>query len=288
MAEARFNARLIGEQGDRQAACAWRLHGVGMARHQACAPNWCKALCVAAPLWVCAHPRRCIDTTHASLPKRFLPGHNLPFFELITVRIHIDAGWRQERAQGVGSGAGKIVSGSQSVSQEFEQLYGNHHHWLLAWVNWRLGNAADAADLAHDAFVRLLTRPCHFDDAKQARTYLRKMANGMCVDLWRRRTLEQAWLEELAAQPEPTASSAEQQAMVLEALGEIDAMLRDLPPKAAHAFVMAVACEMTDDEVAAVLKVSSRMVRKYVAQAMLCCMKLEARLAAGGADMALA
>ncbi|KAG1367228.1 hypothetical protein G6F59_018803 [Rhizopus arrhizus] len=69
--------------------------------------------------------------------------------------------------------------------------------------------------------------------------------------------------------------------MVLEALGEIDAMLRELPPKVAHAFVMAVACEMTDNEVAAPLHVSSRMVRKYVAQAMLCCMKLEARLAAG-------
>ncbi|MNW15398.1 hypothetical protein D3C71_2138880 [compost metagenome] len=44
---------------------------------------------------------------------------------------------------------------------------------------------------------------------------------------------------------------------------------------------MAVACDMTDNEVAATLNVSSRMVRKYVAQAMLCCMKLEARLTAG-------
>lgn len=176
------------------------------------------------------------------------------------------------------------MSASQRLSQDFEHLYGNHHHWLLAWVNWRLGNAADAADLAHDAFVRLLTRPCQFENPQQVRAYLRKMANGMCVDLWRRRSLEQAWLEALAAQPEPTAASAEQQAMVLEALGEIDAMLRDLPPKVAHAFVLAVACEMTDNEVAAALNVSSRMVRKYVARAMLCCMKLEARLTAGLAE----
>ena len=180
------------------------------------------------------------------------------------------------------------MSGSERLSQDFERLYGNHHGWLLAWVNWRLGNAADAADLAHDAFVCLLTRPCHFDSPGQARTYLRKMANGLCIDLWRRRNLEQAWLEALANQPEPSASSAEEQAIVLEALGEIDAMLRELPPKAAHAFVMAVACEMTDNEVAAVLKVSSRMVRKYVAQAMLCCMKLEARLAVDPPGMPVA
>ncbi|MNS92852.1 RNA polymerase sigma factor [compost metagenome] len=72
--------------------------------------------------------------------------------------------------------------------------------------------------------------------------------------------------------------------MVLEALGEIDTMLRELPPKVAHAFVMAVACEMTDQEVADILNVSSRMVRKYIAQAMLCCLKLEARLAPGQPD----
>ncbi len=105
------------------------------------------------------------------------------------------------------SRAGEIVSASQGLSHDFEHLYGNHHNWLLAWVNWRLGNAADAADLAHDAFVRLLTRPCHFENSQQARAYLRKMANGMCVDLWRRRSLEQAWLEVLAAQPKHLARS---------------------------------------------------------------------------------
>jgi len=110
--------------------------------------------------------------------------------------------------------------------------------------------------------------------------YLRTMANGLCVDLWRRREIEQAWLDTLAAQPEAVAPSAEHQAMVMQALHEVDAMLRSLPPKAATAFVLAVACEMTDQEVADELQVSSRMIRKYVAQAMLHCLRLEARLAA--------
>ena len=170
------------------------------------------------------------------------------------------------------------VSGHNQPSQDFEHLYGSHHGWLYKWLHRRLGNAADAADLAQDAFLRVLTGKCRFDNDPQARVYLRTMASGMCVDLWRRRELEQAWLDTLAARPEPTAPSAEHQAMVLEALGEVDAMLRGLPPKAAQAFVMAVVCEATDAEVAAALGVSTRMVRKYVAQAMLRCMLLEARL----------
>ena len=156
-----------------------------------------------------------------------------------------------------------------------EVLYLDHHHWLQGWLRRRLGNASDAADLAHDAFLRLLTMPRQFDTLPQARVYLRTMANGLCVDLWRRRSIEQAWLEALATRPESEVPSVEHQGIVLQALQEVDAMLRSLPPKAANAFVMAVGCEMTDKEVAAELGVSTRMVRKYVAQVMLHCLQLD-------------
>ncbi|MFT3779966.1 MAG: sigma-70 family RNA polymerase sigma factor [Ottowia sp.] len=166
--------------------------------------------------------------------------------------------------------------------QQVETLYANHHAWLQGWLRRRLGNAADAADLAHDAFVILLARPRRFDSTPEARGYLRSMANGLCVDLQRRRAIEQAWLDALAARPEALAPSAEHQVMVLQALQEVDIMLRSLPPKAATAFVLAEGCEMTDREVAETLGVSDRMVRKYVAQAMLHCMRLEARQALEG------
>ncbi len=167
----------------------------------------------------------------------------------------------------------------EASSPEFESLYCRHHPWLQGWLLRRLGNAADAADLAQDAFLRLLQVPRHFATPPQARSYLRSMANGLCVDLWRRRSIEQAWLETLAAQPEALAPSAEHQAIVLQALNEIDAMLRALPVKVARAFVMAVAGDMTHKEVARELGVSLRSVTSYVAQAMLHCLQLEARLA---------
>ncbi|WP_256977798.1 sigma-70 family RNA polymerase sigma factor [Bordetella genomosp. 10] len=159
----------------------------------------------------------------------------------------------------------------------FESLYGGHHGWLQGWLQRRLGNADDAADLAHDAFLRLMQTPRRFDSAPEARGYLRTMANGLCVDLWRRRCIERAWLEALAACADAAMPSAEHQAIVLEALQEIDAMLRSLPPKAARAFVLAVAGDMTHKEVARELGVSTRTVTTYVGQAMLHCLRLEAR-----------
>ena len=166
---------------------------------------------------------------------------------------------------------------SETPASNIESLYSSHHGWLQGWLRRRLADSSDAADLAHDAFLRLIQKPRRFASEPEARAYLRAMANGMCVDLWRRRQIEQTWLDELAARPEAVAPSAEHQAMVIQALLEIDAMLRSMPVKAANAFVMAVACDMTDREVAEELGVSTRMVRKYVAQAMLHCLTLEAR-----------
>jgi len=165
------------------------------------------------------------------------------------------------------------------ASPAIEELYHHHHGWLNAWLCRRLGNAPDAADLAHDVFLRLILKPAPrgLASAGEARAYLRTMANGLCINLWHRREIEQAWLDTLAEQPEPFAPSAERQAMVLEALHEVGALLLALPTKVARAFLLTEACQMSQKEVAEELGVSTRMVRKYLAQAMLRCMELQAR-----------
>jgi RNA polymerase sigma factor (sigma-70 family) len=163
-------------------------------------------------------------------------------------------------------------------SPSVDVLYTDHHAWLKSWLYRRLGNAPDAADLAHDVFVRLILKPAPngFEHAGGARTYLRKMAQGMCINLWHRKEIEQAWLDTLAAQPEACAPSAECEAMVRQALNEIASILRDVSPKASQAFLMASVCQMPTREVAAELGISSRMVRKYIAQVMLRCLLAQA------------
>jgi hypothetical protein len=41
-------------------------------------------------------------------------------------------------------------------SLPFESLYAEHHGWLHGWLRKKLGNAGDAADLAHDTYLRIL------------------------------------------------------------------------------------------------------------------------------------
>ena len=166
-----------------------------------------------------------------------------------------------------------------ALHHDISTLYSTQNGWLQGWLRRKLGDACEAADLAHDTFVRLLASRTQqrFDSIAEARAYLRTTAQNLCINQWRRQEIERAWLETLATAPEACYPSAERQAIVLQALEEISAMLQSLSPKAARAFTLAVICGMTDDAIGAELGVSGRMVRKYVAQAMTACLTLRAR-----------
>lgn len=158
-------------------------------------------------------------------------------------------------------------------------LYSEHCGWLQHWLARRFGgsfNSADVADLTQDTFVRLLLKPRYFDGASEARAFLCTVARGLCIDQWRRRQIERAWLESLAAQPEYHEPSAEYRTILLETLHEVDAMLRRLSDKARHAFLLAQVYGKTYREIAEEVGVSERMIKKYMAQAMFQCLLLEA------------
>jgi len=92
--------------------------------------------------------------------------------------------------------------------------------------------------------------------------------------MWRRRELEQAWLEMLRLQPEPLEPSAEERVQTLQALQALQALdtaLDGLSAKARMAFLYSQLDGMTHVEIAARLKVSPTMVRKYIVQALRRC-----------------
>ena len=160
---------------------------------------------------------------------------------------------------------------SSPANPSVESLYRHHHPWLVALLNKKSGNRFDAYDLAHEVFVLLIKKPRSFDSLDGARNYLSTMANGLCVDLYRRRALESAWQQAMALRPAEVAPSPEQQAIILETLAEVAAMLEQLPAKVAEAFLMVHVDGLRYAEIAEQLTVSERMVKKYIATAMLHC-----------------
>lgn len=166
-----------------------------------------------------------------------------------------------------------------SSSLDIGTLYQAHHGWIRNLFRRKLGNAHDAAELAHDVFVRLLSQPRSFPDDADAKAWLGAVSRNMCVDFWRRRRVEQVWLQVLAERPQDYAPSEEHRAVVFEALLQVQSLLEKLPPNVAEAFLLAQLHGLGYRAIGERLGVSERTVSSYMAKAMFHCALLEAELA---------
>ncbi|WP_028695946.1 sigma-70 family RNA polymerase sigma factor [Pseudomonas cremoricolorata] len=154
-----------------------------------------------------------------------------------------------------------------------QRLYSDHHGWLHRWLRGKLGCREQAADLAQDTFVRVMTQR-RFDELRQPRAYLTTVARSLLVDLYRRRSLEQAYLAALAAQPEALDISPQTRSIILETLLLIDTMLDGLCPRAREIFLLAQLDGLSFVEIGRRLGLSSNTVRKHFIRAMAQCLLL--------------
>ncbi len=157
---------------------------------------------------------------------------------------------------------------------ELQRFYADHHRWLHGWLRRQLGCRDNAADLAQDTFVRLLAREQDLRAIREPRAYLHAIARGLLLNHWRRRRIEQAYLEALAARPSLRAVAGAPRTDHRGPAGNRPAALRPAGKGAPR--VPAVAARRTHlcgDR--RELGVSERMVKKYMAQAMFACLNVE-------------
>lgn len=162
------------------------------------------------------------------------------------------------------------MSTTHTSGEPVDRLYQDHSAWLQGWLRTKLGNAWDAADLAHDTYLRILrhdTRPA----AEDSKRYLVQIASGLVIDLFRRRSIESAYLDALAHLPEAEAPSEETRLLAIEALMELDRILYGLAPKARQAFLLCKVDGLSYRDVAEALGVSVSSVEKYIAAALQAC-----------------
>ncbi|MDG9929142.1 MULTISPECIES: sigma-70 family RNA polymerase sigma factor [unclassified Pseudomonas] len=157
-----------------------------------------------------------------------------------------------------------------SLHDDLHGLYRDHHGWLNGWLRRRLGDRERAADLAQDTFLRLLVTR-RLPELGEGRRYLVQIARNLVIDQWRRQRIEQAYLDSLAALPEPETPSLETRAMVIETLMQIDAMLDSMPGKAREAFLLSQFEGLTYAQIAERLQVSVSSVQKYMLRAIAAC-----------------
>lgn len=160
------------------------------------------------------------------------------------------------------------------LTENLHELYRDHNGWLCGWLRQRLSNSADAADLAQDTFIRVMLarRACSL---KQPRHYLATIARGLVIDLYRRRSLEQAYLDSLMTRPELCAPSEETRALILDSLLAIDRMLDGLGTRTRQIFLAVQLDGLTYEKTAERFDVSVSTVRKHLARGLMHCLLLD-------------
>lgn len=156
------------------------------------------------------------------------------------------------------------------LHSEVSTLYADHHRWLQGWLRKKLSDVHQAADLAHDVFIRLLAREEPVQ-AREPRALLTTVAQRVLANHYRRQQLERAYWEALAQVPQQLVMSPEERAVILETLDEIDQMLDGLPAIVRRAFLMAQLDDMKQADIARELGVSLSTVKRYLTQAGMRC-----------------
>ena len=160
------------------------------------------------------------------------------------------------------------------------RLFEEHNRSLLAFLAARLHSYSEARDVAQEAYVRML----QLEDAGAVgflRAYLFRIAANLAVDRLRRKAVRdegppQALFEELLSSPGP-----ERLLLAQQELENVKAALRELPEKCRRAFALYMFGEREVAEVAAVMGLSPRMIRIYIAPALAHC---RARRDGGGSQ----
>jgi RNA polymerase sigma-70 factor (ECF subfamily) len=150
-----------------------------------------------------------------------------------------------------------------------------------------LGNPTEAEDVAQETFVRAYTQLRTYQEGRRFSTWLLSIASHLSIDQLRRRRflalpLENApfleWIADLGAGPE-------QAALQVEASDEMQKVLSVLPPKYRTVLVLRYWYDLSYEEIAEMLGLTSALVKARLHRAR----ELVARtLKAQGLDMTLA
>ena len=154
-------------------------------------------------------------------------------------------------------------------------LYLEHHGWLHGWLRRKLDCVDQAADLAQDTFVRVMSSQ-RADAAhwREPRAYLTTVARNLVNDHWRRQALERSYLDALALQPEAQGISPEARQLVIETLVRIDQCLATLPLLTRRIFLRSQIDGLIYADIAREMGVSLITVKRHMSAAFLACLSV--------------
>lgn len=161
----------------------------------------------------------------------------------------------------------------QHPSSHIAELYTHHHHWLYLWLCKKMGNQHDAADIAHDTFIKLLQQQ-EQQHYREPRAMLTAVAKNLAINFWRRKQIEQLYYETLGQIHTEYVPSAEEELIAIETLYKLNQAFSQLGEREKQVFRLAQVKGMLYANIAIELNVSLTTVKRDMKQALICCLSI--------------
>ncbi|MEJ1964648.1 MAG: sigma-70 family RNA polymerase sigma factor [Gammaproteobacteria bacterium] len=162
------------------------------------------------------------------------------------------------------------AQGRQARTALVERLFREHNESLIRFLTARIGSPQEAREVAQEAYVRLLSL-----DEPGAVSYLRaflfKTAANIAVDRRRREAVHARATDTPLFQELTDARTPERRVAGEQTIERLQRLIAAMPPKCQRAFVLNEFYGMDFASIAQEMKISERMVRKYVVRALLHC-----------------
>jgi RNA polymerase sigma-70 factor (ECF subfamily) len=148
-------------------------------------------------------------------------------------------------------------------------IFREHNRILVGLLVSRLHNEQDAMEVAQEAYVRVLQLEPREGAVSYLRSYLFRTAENLAVDRLRQKR-SRTRLDQL----EPVGElfedvGTEKTAIAAQELALIHRAIAELPDRCREAFVLRRVEDRSVEDVAAIMGISDRMVRKFIGRALM-------------------
>lgn len=155
-------------------------------------------------------------------------------------------------------------SAPEDRSSAVARLFREHNRMLVGFLFARLKNEQEAKEVAQEAYVKVLRLEEKPGAASFMRSYLFRVAENLAIDRLRQRQIRSR-LDQLDVFDELLDDSGTERAVLADQeLALVEAAIGELPEKYRQAFRLVRFEDRSFPEVAALMEISERMVRKYV------------------------
>lgn len=160
-------------------------------------------------------------------------------------------------------------AGPQTRATALSSLFREHNRTLVRFINARLRNEQEANEIAQEAYVKMLQLDSCPGTASFMRHYLFRVAENLAVDRIRQR-YARSRLDQLTSIDDLFQEAlAERTVLAGQELALLRAAVAELPEKYGEAFRLIKLEDKSFPQAAGLMRLSERMVRKYITRALI-------------------